>query len=185
MSIELVMPCNHLILCLPLLLLPSIFPSIRVFSMSQFIASGGQNIRVSASASVLPMNTQDWSPLGWTGWISLQFKGLLRVFSNTTVQKINSSALSFLYRCTNTFYQRIKRVRHAGLIPGLGRSLGGGNSYPLQYSCLENPMDRKAWWDLVHRVSKSQTQLKWLNMSLGVEICLDKSEKSLILKDWY
>ena len=87
MSIELVMPSNHLILCHPLLLLPSIFPIIRVFSMSQFFASGGQSIGVSASTSVLPMNIQDWFPLGWTGWFSLQSKGLSRVFSNTTVQK--------------------------------------------------------------------------------------------------
>ena len=86
-SIESVMPSNYLILCRPLLLRPSIFPSIRVFSMSQLFASGGQSIGVSASTSVLPMNTQDWSPLGWTGWISLQSKGLSRVFSNTTVQK--------------------------------------------------------------------------------------------------
>ena len=57
------------------------------FQMSQLFASGGQSIGVSASASVLPMNIQDWSPLGWTGWISLQFKGLSRVFSNTTDQK--------------------------------------------------------------------------------------------------
>ena len=57
------------------------------FSMSQFFASGGQSIGFSASASVLLMNIQDWSPLGWTGWISLQSKGLSRVFSNTTVQK--------------------------------------------------------------------------------------------------
>ena len=56
------------------------------FPVSQFFASGGQNIRVSASASVLPMNIQDWFPLGWTGWSSLQSKGLWRVFSNTTVQ---------------------------------------------------------------------------------------------------
>ena len=55
--------------------------------MSQLFASGGQSTGVSASASALPMNTQDWSPLGWTGWISLQSKGLSRVFSNTTVQK--------------------------------------------------------------------------------------------------
>ena len=55
--------------------------------MSQFLPSGGQSIGVSASTSVLPKNTQDWSPLGWTGWISLQSKGLSRVFSNTTVQK--------------------------------------------------------------------------------------------------
>ena len=57
------------------------------FQMSQLFVSAGQSIGVSASASVLPMNTQDWSPLGWTGWISLQSKGLSRVFSNTTVQK--------------------------------------------------------------------------------------------------
>ena len=63
------------------------FPASGSFLMSQLFASGGQNIGVSASTSVLPMNTQDWSPLGWTGWISLQSKGLSRVFSNTTVQK--------------------------------------------------------------------------------------------------
>ena len=57
------------------------------FQMSQFFTSGGQNIGVSVSTSVLPMNSQDWPPLGWTGWISLQSKGLSRVFSNTTVQK--------------------------------------------------------------------------------------------------
>ena len=62
-------------------------PASGSFQMSQPFASGGQSIRVSASASVLPMNTQDWSPLRWTGWISLQSKGLSRVFSNTTVQK--------------------------------------------------------------------------------------------------
>ena len=86
MSIELVMPSNHLILCCPLLLLPSIFPSIRVFLNNQFFASGDQRIGVSASTSVLPMNTQDSSPLGWTDWISLQSKELSRAFSNT-VQK--------------------------------------------------------------------------------------------------
>ena len=63
------------------------FPASGSFEMSQFFASGGQSIRTSASASVIPMNIQDWSPLGWTGWISLQSKGLSRVFSNTTVQK--------------------------------------------------------------------------------------------------
>ena len=63
------------------------FPASESFKMSQLFASGGQSIGVSASTSVLPVNTQDWSPLGWTGWISLQSKGLSRVFSNTTVQK--------------------------------------------------------------------------------------------------
>ena len=63
------------------------FPASGSFPVSQFFASGGQSIRVSALALVLPMNIQGWFPLGWTGWISLQSKGLLRVFSNTTVQK--------------------------------------------------------------------------------------------------
>ena len=63
------------------------FPASGSFPMSQFFESGGQSIGVSSSASVLPMNIQDWFPLGWTGWISLQSKGLSRVFSNTTVQK--------------------------------------------------------------------------------------------------
>ena len=66
---------------------PQSFPASGSFQMSQLFASGGQSIGVSASTSVLPMNTQDWSPLGWTGWISLQSKVLSRVFSNTTVQK--------------------------------------------------------------------------------------------------
>ena len=86
MSIESVMPSSHLILCRPLLLLPSIFQASGSFPMSQLFASGGQSTGVSASPSVLPMNTQDWSPLGWTGWISLKSKGLSKVFSNTTVQ---------------------------------------------------------------------------------------------------
>ena len=63
------------------------FPASGSFQMSQLFSSGGQSIGVSASTSILPMNTQDWSPLGWTGWTSLQSKGLSRVFSNTTVQK--------------------------------------------------------------------------------------------------
>ena len=63
------------------------FPASGSFQMSQFFVSGGQSIGVSASASVLPMNIQDWLPLGWTGWITLQSKGLSRVFTNTTVQK--------------------------------------------------------------------------------------------------
>ena len=63
------------------------FPASGSFPMSQFFILGGQSIGISASTSVLPMNTQDWSALGWTGWISLQSKGLSRVFSNTTVQK--------------------------------------------------------------------------------------------------
>jgi len=66
---------------------PQSFPESESFHMSQLFASGGQSIVVSASTSALPMNSQDWSPLGWTGWISLQSKGLSRVLSNITVQK--------------------------------------------------------------------------------------------------
>ena len=89
MSIRLVMPSNHVILCCPLLLLPSIFPILASgsFQMSQFFASGSLSIGASALTSVLPTNIQDWFPLGLTGWISLQSRGLSRVFSNTRVQK--------------------------------------------------------------------------------------------------
>ena len=87
MPIESVMPSNHLILCRPLLLLPLIFPSIRVFSNESALLIRCQSIVASASASVLPLNSQGWFPLGWTGLISLLSKGLSRVFSNITVQK--------------------------------------------------------------------------------------------------
>ena len=66
---------------------PQYLPASGSFPISQLFTSGGQSIRVSASTSVLPVNIQDWFPLGWTGWISLQSKGLWRVFSGTTVQK--------------------------------------------------------------------------------------------------
>ena len=86
-SIELVMLSNHFILCRP----PSP-PAFNIsqqqsFLMGQLFTSGGQRIGTSASASVLPTNIQDWFPLGWTGWISLQFKGFSRVFSNTKAHK--------------------------------------------------------------------------------------------------
>ena len=72
------------------------------FPMSQLFSWGGQSIGVSTLASVRPVNTQDWSPLGWTSWISLQSKGLSRVFSNTTLKSINFSALRFLHSPTLT-----------------------------------------------------------------------------------
>ena len=87
MSIVLVMPSNHLILCCPFSSCLQSFPASGSFLMSQFFASGGQSIGVSASASVFPLNILDWFPLGLTGLISLHSKGLSRVFSNTTVQK--------------------------------------------------------------------------------------------------
>ena len=87
MSIESVMPSNHLILCCPLLLLPSVFPSIGVFSNESALHIRWQKYW-SFSFNISPSNdTQDWSPLGWIGWISLLSRGLSRVFSNTTVQK--------------------------------------------------------------------------------------------------
>ena len=87
MSIESVMPSNHLILCHPFSSHLQSFPASGAFQMSQLFTSGDQSIGVSASASILPVNIQDWFPLGWTGWISLQSKGLSRVFSNTIVQE--------------------------------------------------------------------------------------------------
>ena len=87
MSIESVMPPNHLILCHPLLLPPSIFPSIRVFSSELVLLIRWPKYWHFSLASVLPMDIQDWFSLGRTGWISLQSKRLSRVFSNTTVQK--------------------------------------------------------------------------------------------------
>ena len=81
---------------------PQSFPASRSFQMSQLFPSGGQGIGVSASKSVFPMNNQDWSPLGWTSWISSQSKGLWRVFSTPQFKSINSSVLSFLYSPTLT-----------------------------------------------------------------------------------
>ena len=78
------------------------FPASGSFQMNQLSASGGQSIRVSASASVLPMNTQDWSPLGWTCWISLQSRDSQESSSTPQFKSINSLALSFLYSPTLT-----------------------------------------------------------------------------------
>ena len=88
-SIESVMTSNHLILCRPLLLRPSVFPNIRVFSNESALQIRWPKYWSFSFTSVLPMNTQDWVPLGCTGWTSLQSEGLSRVFSNTTVQRIN------------------------------------------------------------------------------------------------
>ena len=104
MSIESVMPSNHLSFVIPSSSCLQSFPASGSFQKSQFFASGGQSIGVSASASVLPMNIQDWFPLGWTGWISLLSKGLSTRESSLTPQfkSINSSALSFFYSPTLT-----------------------------------------------------------------------------------
>ena len=96
MSIELAMPSNHLILCHPLLLLPSIFPSIRVFSNESVLRISGQSIRISASASVLPMNIQDWFSLGLIGLIS-ESKELSRIFSKKKKRIFSSTTVSVLW----------------------------------------------------------------------------------------
>ena len=98
MSIESMIPSNHLILCHPLLLLPS-FPASGSFPMTQFFTSGGQSIGASASAFVLPVNIQSWFPLGLNSLILLLSKGLSRVFSSTT-ESISSLVLSLLYGLT-------------------------------------------------------------------------------------
>ena len=85
-SIESVMPSNHLILCRPLLLSLIFNPASRSFLMSKFFSSGGQSIGASASASIRPTNIQDWFPLGWIGWISLQSKGLSRVLHHCSLK---------------------------------------------------------------------------------------------------
>ena len=102
MSIESMKPSNHLILCHLLLLLPSIFPSIRVFSSESALRIRWPSTRVSASTSVLPMNIQNWFPLGWTGLISLQSKDSQDSSPTPQFKNINSSALSFLHSPTLT-----------------------------------------------------------------------------------
>ena len=97
MLIESVMPYNYLILCRPLLLLPSVFPSIRVFSSESVLSIRWPKYWSFVFSINLPMNIQDQFPLGWTCWIPLQSKGLSRVFSNTTVLNTNTWALSLLW----------------------------------------------------------------------------------------
>ena len=81
------------------------FPASGSFQMTKLFSSGGQSIGISASASVLPMSTQDWFPLGWTGWISLKSKGLSRIFSNTTDQD-NQFFSKFLQQISSTKFQQ-------------------------------------------------------------------------------
>ena len=110
MSIESVMPSNHLILCCLFLLWPSIFPSIMVFSNKQALSSSGQSI--GASASVLLMNIQGWFPLGLSGLISLQSKGFSRAFSSTTVWKHSTFSLHYTTRegCSIIFKAHIIKL---------------------------------------------------------------------------
>ena len=139
------------------------FPASGSFPKSQFFTSDGQ------SFTVLPMNIQNWFPLGLTGLISLLLKGLSRVFSSTTLKSMSSSAFSLPYGPTLTsMYDYWKshssdssvgkessfNAGEPGSIPGLGRSPGEEKGYPLQYSGLENSMDF-----IFHGVTKSRTRL--------------------------
>ena len=114
MSIESVMPPNHIVLCHPLLLCPLSFLTSGSFPMSHLFASGGQSIRASASVSVLPMNIQDWFHLELTGWISLQSNELSGAFSNTTAQKHQffSAQLSLWFSSPymNTVRMHVRRL---------------------------------------------------------------------------
>ena len=102
MSTESVMPSNYLILCIPFSSCPQSFPASGSFPISQLFASGGQSIGVSASTSVLPMNTQDWSPLEWTGWSPCSPRDSQESFPTPQFQSINCLVLSFLYSPTLT-----------------------------------------------------------------------------------
>ena len=140
------------------------FPASGSFPVSQkawFFASGGQTIGASASASVLPMIIQDWFPLGLTDLISLQSKGLSRVFSNTTVQKRQN--------VTKRGPLEKGMANHFSIL-ALWTSWTVWKGNPIgalqikfictvQHSCLENPMDGGAWWASVHGVTKSRTRL--------------------------
>ena len=140
---------------------PQSFPASGSFQMSQLFAWGGQSIGVSASTSVLPMNIQDWSPLGWTGWISLQSKGLWRVFSNTTVQKHQFFGAQ-LY-VASLVVQRLKRLpaMQATWVQSLGREDPLEKEMATHSSILawRTPMYGGAFWATVHGVTKSRTRL--------------------------
>ena len=116
MFIGLVMLSSHLILCVPFSSCPHSLLASGSFPMSQLFAWGGQSTGVSASPSVLPMNTQDWSPLGWTGWISLQSKGLSRIFSNTIVQKHQffGAQLFFMVQLSHSYMTTGKTIALTG-----------------------------------------------------------------------
>ena len=138
MCIESVILLNHLILSHPLLLLLSIFPSIRVFPMSQSFELGGQCTGISASASVLPMNTQDRFPLGLMGLASLQSKGLLESSPTPQFKSTHSSALSFLYSPTLTFI-------HDGKTIALIRWTLDGKVMSLLFNMLSRLVQRRQW----------------------------------------
>ena len=137
MCIETVMPSNHLTLCLPLLFSPSIFPRSQSFPVSWLFTPGGQtkywSFQISSSDEYSGLISFRIDCL-----VSLQSKGLSRVSFSSTIQK--HRFFSFQLPASE------EDIRDKGSVPGLGRSPGGGHGNPLQYSYLESPMDREAWW---------------------------------------
>ena len=173
MSIESLMPSNHLILCHPLLLLPSIFPNIRVFSNESALCIRWLKYW---SFSISPSNENSGLiSLGLTILIFLLSKGLSRVLSTTIWKHQFTGAQPSLWSnshiCTWQLEKNIALASgwdgkasvhnegYLGLIPGSGSSPAEGNGNPLQYSCLENSMDGGTWWATVHGVTKSWTRL--------------------------
>ena len=123
MSIESVTSPNHFMRCHPHLQ-HSIFPKSGSFPISHLFTSDGQSIGVSASTSVLPMNIQDWFPLGWTGWISLPYKGLSRVFFSTTVQKHHFFCFNSSFELSDVFFCLFSLNSQFGKLSGWVRCLG-------------------------------------------------------------
>ena len=155
MSIKSVMPSNHLILCCRLLLLPSTFPASGSFPVSQFFTSGGQSIGVSSSASVLPMNIQDWFPLRLTGLISLQSRGLSRVLQH------HSSKASILWRSAFFIVQLPHPYMTTGKTVALTRWTFVSKVMPLLFNMLSR-------W-----VIAFLPRSKHLNFMAAVTICND------------
>ena len=150
------MASNHLIFCHLCLILPSIFPSIRLFSNESARSSGGQS--TGASASDLPMNIQDWFPLGLTGLLSLRSKGLASILQHHSTKAYIIWCSAFFMVQLSHWYMTTRKTIALTLWTFVGTVMsllfnmlsrfviGEGNGTPLQYSCLENPMDGGAWW---------------------------------------
>ena len=197
MSIESVMPSNHLVLCHPLLLLPSTFPASGSFPVSQLFESGGQRIGASASESVLLMNIREL-----TGWISLQSKGLSRVFSNTTVQKHK-------FFSTHTYMTigkiiALTRWTFGSKVMSLLFNMKSWNSNTLATWCKELTHWKRSWcWESWRQEEKGTTEDKvvgwhhWLNghefeqapgagEGQGSLVCYSPwgHKKSDMLRDW-
>ena len=143
---------------------PQSSPASGSFQVSQLFASGGQNTGVSASTSVLPTNTRDWSPfrMDWLDLFAVQ--GTLKILlqHHSSKASILRRSAFFIVQLSHPYMTTGKTmalIRDPGSIPRLGRSPREGNGNRLQYSCLENSMDGGAWWATVHGVAKSRTRI--------------------------